>query len=116
MEKGQTVYMLNIENRYRHNREFRYDEVTVETVGRKYITVKKYIHSFKFDKETMLEHSDYSPAYMLFETREQVELYIEKQILTKKLLQRFNNELGNLSNEELRTILNILNSRKQPNP
>lgn len=54
------------------------------TVGRKYITENNPWKT-KFDIETGIEVSEYSPKDMIFPTREQAEMYKRSELLNQEL-------------------------------
>lgn len=105
-KKGQRAYMMPL--RMERRRNARTKEVIVETIGPKYITVSCGAHKFKFDKETRMEVNGYSAQYRLFQTIEAAQEEQQRDDLEVELRNRFNNEVGGLTLDQLQRIAAIL--------
>lgn len=108
IKKGDTLYMVRRANRSADVGQ----QVTVTTVGRKYIKVSAghNENDVKFDKETLEEATDYSRIYYLFPNEQAYLNEVEYECISKKLFEFFSSShtRNTLTLEQLRQIKAIV--------
>jgi len=82
MEIGQTVYLRPVEmgNAYRRDKSVK--EAVIESIGRKYVTFKRY---GQYYLDSRMEKTNFSSDYQFFESKEELDLKIEAEELANKI-------------------------------
>ena len=115
---GQTVYLLAIEyERFEYRViERRIKEVTVLTVGKKYITVKFGGGGMRFDMTNEFrEVTDYSPTYRLYLSKGDIQREFNRKETIKEIHEKIKyggGLLKRMTEEDIQTILTIIRKYK----
>lgn len=112
-KKGQTAYVMLVNNaaRYVSDGELPLKEVTIDSVGRKYVhagTIKYQYDNTGFWDGGMKEYNEYSVDYVLFATKEQAEEAIERRRLIRDIRRTSLSRIECLSIDDLKILENIL--------
>ena len=107
MKIGQKIYLKPI----KHSNAYKMDKLPiigiVEKVGRKYVTIKQY---GRFNIQSGMEHTNYSPEYKLYESKEKLKEVEESEYLSDKIrssISRYGTL--NIGIDKIRQIAIILN-------
>lgn len=109
--KGQTVYIENITQSRKRNPVFEncYRVATVDSVGRKYVTVDRKKFE-EFDSyEGLPEHSDFSVLEVLYPSLEEFKKKFEKEQGYYAIRERFEKSVSTFEYDEIMAIKKILN-------
>lgn len=118
---GQRVYIQLTNNAARgKDKDKLIEEWEVTKVGRKFVTVKNgymeyqfYKHDSDFYKNCLVQKTDYSPNYLLYDSMETIKaewLRAKRETEVERFI-RYSN-LSKLSDSELETIYNIIKTKE----
>lgn len=107
---GQTAYVENLaKTRRGYPLEQCFFACDIEKVGRKYVTAdRKQFEESDYYKGGLVEHSDYSPEYVLWPSLEAITEKFEKEKLYNRIKTDFSYSSEYFSLEDLRKISEIL--------
>jgi hypothetical protein len=108
VKAGQKVYLEPLGNLARRSSQI--VQAVVDSVGRKYFTVKLYNTEYKFYLDSGVHHAgDYQPSYKAYESLQEIEDKRLANDIHSKIKKEFGGFKAHLPLSDLKQIADILN-------